>query len=268
MIPQSWILEKISKIMVFGHVRNDIEKYPYGQSRNIVWGTNDMGREFWVSGIALGGQTCVKIVLAERNALLRRGLRSVIDSDERFSVEGEAGDLSAAWDLLEKKHPDILLLSLDGLQTSFIVKVRRQLPNTKILLLAHPGATDLVLDGLRMGVSGCVFRSDTPEEITDALARVSRGESVICAPMRDALVNSLIHPDRNRGANEPYKELTERETQVVNCLVEGMCNKEIASHLGLTVRTVKAHVSKILQKMGVSDRTQIVVKVLRKTVNQ
>lgn len=212
---------------------------------------------------SLDKQCGVTVVVSERDVLYRRGLVSLINSVGPFAVVGEASDPSETWDLLADHHPDVLLLSFDGRQASFVEQVRHMYPQVKIMLLTRRSEAGAVLTAARMGVSGCVLRTSTPEEIADTLRRVSNGESAICSEMRDTLLELLIAGKSAPVVDDLQKTLSVREWDVVKCLTEGMSNKEIALKLGLAERTVKAYVSNILRKMGVSDRTQIVIKVLK-----
>jgi DNA-binding NarL/FixJ family response regulator len=207
----------------------------------------------------------IRVVLVEDQLLVRRGIRTLLDLVPDIEVVAEAADGAAAPDVSESARPDVLLLDLrlpgrDGIAVLEELRRRGALPPTIILTTFDD--EQAVLDSIRAGARGFLLKDVSLERLAEGIRAVARGESVI----QPALTERLLEVARNSGwrfpSLDPPDPLTEREVEVLRLVTGGYSNREIADALGLAEGTVKNHLSTILSKLGVRDRTRAVLKAL------
>lgn len=201
------------------------------------------------------------LVIFDRDACVRRGLLSSFAGNGRFRAVGEAGDPRSLLEAAERLKPDIVLMPLQEIEgaagASLVSRLRQR--GAAILLTGIFCTPAAILAGVRLGAQGYFCRSQGVDDLHRACLAISAGQTpVIAAPSTDQTKTGRL-----RGGRREERALTPREEEVLAQLIEGLSNKEIAAELGVTLRTVKAHVSSILQKLGVADRTQAVVAALR-----
>jgi DNA-binding NarL/FixJ family response regulator len=211
----------------------------------------------------------IRVVLADDQDLVRVGLRIILESEDGIDVVGEARDGREAVELVTALAPDVVCMDvqmpgLDGLAAT------RELVaagvRTGILVLTTFDRDDYLFEALEAGASGFVLKNSTPEDLVAAVQIVARGDALLSPDVTRRVIERFAA----RGPNEPHAapsitpapqlaELTEREREVLELLAAGRSNAEIATTLYLGEATVKTHVSKILQKLGLRDRIQAVV---------
>lgn len=200
---------------------------------------------------------CVSVVICDRQPLFRLGLRLVIEQISDFRVIGEAGDVDELLGILAHVVPEILILDmtiarLESFQLLRQIKARH--PTVKMVLNVPKIFNPIELAGaIQAGVSACLFRDSPPNLVRMALQSVMSGKPWIQREFAEHIIhvlNSLPISD------EPIRSLTEKERQVLILMSKGMSNKEIAKQLGLSLQTVKTHVSRILQKLKVHSRAE------------
>ncbi len=201
----------------------------------------------------------INIVIADDHAMVREGLRQILELDGTIKVVGEANDGYECLNIVNKTNPDVILMdinmpNLDGLQVLKIM--RQQKMNNKVIMLTIHNDVDYLIKALDVQCNGYVLKDSDSDTLKNAIIAVNNGETFIEPDMTAQLNASLAKRDVMK---EKLNELTKREIEVLKLIAKGMLNKEIASYLQISERTVKNHVSNIFKKISVSDRTQAAV---------
>jgi DNA-binding NarL/FixJ family response regulator len=204
------------------------------------------------------------VLVADDQALVRVGLRKILDVEPELEVVGEAGDGDEAVAEALRLRPDVVLMDirmpvLDGIEaTRRIVGAQ---PETRVLVLTTFGLDAYVFDALRAGASGFMLKDAPPEEIAAAVRIVARGEALLAPAVTRAVIEEFARrPDvAPRTPPAAVAELTPREREVLDLLTRGLSNPEICGRLVISEATAKTHVARILQKLGVRDRVQAVI---------
>lgn len=195
-------------------------------------------------------------MVVDDHEMVRLGLVSFLETEEDLVVVGEASDGAEAVALASEVRPDVILMDLamngmDGITATKEILVR--CPETKIIVLTSYMDDEMVYPALDAGAISYLLKTARAQEIADAVRAAMRGEAVVDAKVLGKLVQ------RNRTARLPHEDLTEREMEVLQLIAAGKTNQEIAERLYIGLKTVKTHVSNILAKLDVSDRTQAAV---------
>ncbi|MEP7762604.1 response regulator transcription factor [Sanguibacter sp. 25GB23B1] len=216
------------------------------------------------------------VLLVDDQALLRMGLRLVIESETDLEVVGEASDGAVAVEQVAALHPDVVLMDIRMPGTDGIEATRRVVaehPATRVLVLTTFDVDEAAFAALRAGASGFLLKNSRPEELVEAIRTVASGSSVV-APRIVRRMLDLFAPHLPDGAatdgaatdadgpdvlDPLLRTLTPRELDVLRCVAEGLSNAEIAERLVLSSTTVKTHVGNMLAKLGVRDRVQAVI---------
>ena len=205
----------------------------------------------------------IRVFIADDQLLIRQGLRSLLEMDREIEIAGEAGDGEEAIRAIPQSKSDVVLLDIRMPKKSGIDVLRAlgdALPPT--LVLTTFDDADVVLDAIRSGARGFLLKDVSFEQLGGAIRAIAAGETVFQPAMTQRLIASLGRL-RNQFDSLPTPDpLTEREVEVVRLMAGGYSNREIAHALGAAEGTVKNHVSNILSKFGVRDRTRAVLKAL------
>jgi two-component system, NarL family, response regulator LiaR len=197
----------------------------------------------------------IRVLIADDHAVVRQGLRTFLDLQEEIDVVGEAADGEEALAAIEELAPDVVLMDLvmprlDGIEA--IRRIRERTPATRVIVLTSFLDDDKVFPAVRAGAAGYLLKDVQPQELVRAIRTVRDGQALLHPAVAARLMEEIADDSRRR---EP-DPLTPREREVLALLARGLSNKAIARECGVSEKTVKTHVSNILGKLGVNDRTQ------------
>jgi DNA-binding NarL/FixJ family response regulator len=209
----------------------------------------------------------ISVLLADDQPLLRRGFRMILEAEEGLAVVGEAGDGAEAIDLARRCQPDVVLMDIRMPGTDGIEATRRITavePDVRVLVLTTFDVDEYAFGALRAGASGFLLKDVRPAELVAAVRTVAAGDAVVSPRVTRRLLEEYaqVLPVAGDPGESPYPELaalTEREREVLATVAQGLSNTEIAAALHVSETTVKSHVGRILAKLGLRDRVQIVV---------
>jgi DNA-binding NarL/FixJ family response regulator len=210
---------------------------------------------------------CVRVVVADDHQVVRTGFAALLDTQPDFTVLGTASDGAEAVRISQQLRPDVVLMDVrmpgtDGIEATRQLTGRADSP--RVIILTTFDLDEYVYDALRAGASGFLLKDVTAERLFDAVRVVAAGEALLAPAITRRLISEFarLRPKATGQLDVPaagLRELTPRETEVLRLLAEGLSNPEIANRLVVTEETVKTHVSRVLHKLGLRDRTQAVV---------
>jgi two-component system, NarL family, response regulator LiaR len=204
----------------------------------------------------------IRVLVVDDHAVVREGLRTYLSLQDGIEVVGEAADGQAAVMTAEALKPDVVLMDLvmprlDGVGA--MRELRRLLPSARVIVLTSFTEDDRILPAVQAGAAGYLLKTAQPSEVARAVRAAHAGEAVLDPGVAARLVEAIANP---AGAPAPEK-LTPREREVLVLIGRGYANKRIALELGLSEKTIKTHVSHVLSKLGVTDRTAAAVYAVR-----
>ena len=207
----------------------------------------------------------VRVMIADDQALVRTGLRMILEVEADLEVVGEAADGNQAVLVASDTHPDVVLMDvrmpgMDGLEaTRRLLAGGDQDPH--VIILTTFDLDNYVYEALRAGASGFVLKDMPPEQLVAAIHTVARGESLLSPVITRRLIEAFVQrpPDGARAPPPGLQQLTPREADILRLIARGLSNAEIAAAAFVSEPTVKTHVARILMKLGLRDRVQVVV---------
>ena len=207
----------------------------------------------------------IEVCLVDDQTLVRQGIRSLLELSDSIRVVAEAGDGMQAVETIPRVKPDVVLLDMrmpgmSGLDVLNALASTNQLPPTIILTTFDDD--QLVLAGLKAGARGYLLKDVSLDQLVDAVKTVAAGGSLVAPVVTQRLLSGLERMQNEFVSLDRPDPLTDRETEILRLMAGGYSNKEIANSLGVAEGTVKNHVSNILSKLGVRDRTRAVLKAL------
>ena len=209
----------------------------------------------------------IRVLIVDDHALVREGIRALLSRADDMTVVGEAGGGRDAIALARSLTPDVILMDiampdLGGLEAT--VEIRKDCPDARIIVLTQYGDREYVHRFLRAGVAGYVLKKAAGADLVSAIRSVYRGGLVLDPEVaRDAVTGDSAPPAAIAGEAEPYERLTDREKQVLKLVAEGRSNKEVASLLGISVKTAMSHREHVMDKLDVHSRTDLIKFALR-----
>ncbi|MEO3839742.1 response regulator transcription factor [Streptomyces sp. B22F1] len=203
--------------------------------------------------------TPTRILLADDHALVRRGVRLILDSEPDLTVVAEAGDGAQAIDQARTEHPDLAILDiamprLTGLQAAR--ELSRTQPDLRILILTMYDNEQYFFEALKAGASGYVLKSVADRDLVEACRAAMRGEPFLYPGAVNALIRNYLDHARQTG-DIPGKAITDREEEILKLVAEGHTSQQIADMLVISVKTVERHRANLLQKLGLKDRLEL-----------
>lgn len=202
----------------------------------------------------------ISILIVDDHALVRQGVRAFLETQPDLLVVGEADSGAAAAEFATAHAPDVVLMDLimpgmDGVEATR--QVKRLSPRSQIIVLTSYHEDEHIFPALRAGALSYLLKDVNPQELADAVRKAARGEAVMHSRVAARVIQEL-HGAAHDPTN-PFTDLSEREIEVLRLIADGMSNADIAERLVISEKTVKSHVSNILSKLHVVDRTQAAV---------
>ena len=210
--------------------------------------------------------TKVRILIADDHAVFREGMRDLLNREKDFEVVGEAGDGEEAARLGKELKPDVVIMDivmpkLNGIEATKLIK--QVSPSSAILILTAYSDIHYILGLLEAGACGYLLKSARGSEVVGAVRTVSYGESVLDSLVTQKLLQRVVSSERGNSEARSAGQLTARETEILKLAARGMSNKDVADTLFLSLRTVKAHLTNIFNKLGCGSRIDAIIKGLR-----
>lgn len=198
----------------------------------------------------------IRVLITDDHEIVREGMRLILETADDIEVVGEASDGAEALRLAGKKQPDVILMDLrmpgmDGLTA--IRHLQQEHPDVAIVILTTYNKDDLMLRGLQAGAKGFLLKDTSRTALLDTIAAAARGDSLLDAGVMSRLLAHIGTTDKHASPPEDTP-LTERELEVLQAVARGETNKGVALQLGITERTVKAHLTSVYNKLGVDSR--------------
>ncbi|MBT2289334.1 response regulator transcription factor [Paenibacillus albidus] len=210
----------------------------------------------------------MKVVIADDHAIVRSGFSMILNFQDDIEVIGAAADGIEAYAMVAKHRPDILImdLSMPPGESGLIAtgKIKEDYPDTKILILTMHDDEEYLFHVLKNGASGYVLKSAPDEELLLAIRTIYQGGTYIHPKMATSLVREFFKKDKTVHTEDPFELLSKRELEILPLIAKGYGNKEIAEKLFISVKTVEAHKSKIMEKLNLASRPELVEYALRK----
>jgi NarL family two-component system response regulator LiaR len=202
----------------------------------------------------------ISVVIADDHPFVRHGLRTYLETLDDMEVSGEATNGAEAVELVERLRPDVVLMDLvmpelDGVDA--IRRIHESVPQTKVIALTSFDDDEKVFPAIKAGAAGYLLKDVRPADLAEAIRKASRGEALLAPSVTARLMQEVV------GGPPPSAALTRRELEVLRLIARGMSNKLIARELVVSEKTVKTHVSNILAKLHLADRTQAALYAVR-----
>ena len=214
----------------------------------------------------------VRVLIADDQALVRTGLRLILESEDDIDVVGEADNGREAIDLAARLRPHVILMDIRMPKLDGIEATRRLLSGasdgSRVLMLTTFDLDEYVYEALRAGASGFLLKDVPAEQLASGVRLVAQGEALLAPTVTRRLIHEFAQRSRPTQSDAALDELTPRELEVLKLVARGRSNAEIAHDLVVSATTVKTHVARLLMKLGVRDRVQLVVLAYETTLVQ
>ena len=210
----------------------------------------------------------ISVILADDHAMVREGLKYLLEINGEVKVIGQANDGIECLQLLETMSPDVLLLDINmpNMNGMDVLRKIKALPRKqKVLIVTSHREIEYLIEAAEIGMNGYVLKDSKPEVLTTAIFTIYNGENYI-QPSMKMLLDKTIEKNNKKEKVGNHMVLTKRELDVLKLLTEGLYNKEIADRLEISEKTVKNHVSRLFKKINVSDRTQAAVYAIKNNI--
>ena len=201
----------------------------------------------------------ISVLVADDHGVVREGLRRLVEAEHDLKISGEASDGREVLEQVEKHQPDVVVLDitmprLGGFET--LERLRAKHPEVKVILLSVHGDPPFIQSAISLGADGYVLKNGRAQEIISAIRAVTKGGSYFSPVVAREIVEQLRTP--RAKSDEPFSLLSSREREVLHLIAEGLAAKEIAVQLGISTKTVEAHRTSLMRKLGVRKATELV----------
>ncbi len=214
----------------------------------------------------------IRVLLADDDDLMRAGLAELLSSGPGIEIVGQAATGREAVERTRQLHPDVVLMDvrmpdLDGIEATRVLTDTQ--PSAKVLILTTFERDDYIFGALRAGASGFLLKRTRPEELIAAVHTIARGDSLLSPSVTRRVVERMAHqPTPDLSDDTRLAKLTPREREVLELIARGLSNREIASELTVEESTIRSHVKRILMKLHLRDRVQLVIYAYETGVNR
>lgn len=217
-----------------------------------------------------GSEAQIRVLVVDDHAIMRDGIRALINEQDDMHVIGEAEDGRAAVELAGRMHPDVVLMDiamplLNGLEATR--QIKRDHPEIQVLVLTMYDHEEYVRQVLATGASGYILKRAAATDLVTAIRAVARGDAVLSPAVTRLVINEYLRADTVQSDDENEK-LTPREREVLQLIAEGHTSREIARLLDLSIKTVQAHRTSLMQKLDIHDRGELIKYAIQKKIIQ
>lgn len=201
----------------------------------------------------------IRVLLADDHVLVRTGIRMVLETIEGVEVVAEAANGTQALEMVEALRPDAALVDIsmpgiNGIEAA--ARIRARFPHTRVLILSMHADREYVAQALRSGASGYLLKDATPSELELAVRSVVRGETYLSPRVSSLVVEEFLRVEPT--SRSPLDALTPRQREILQLIAEGRTTKQIAAHLGVSVKTVETHRAQLMERLGIRDLAGLV----------
>jgi DNA-binding NarL/FixJ family response regulator len=218
----------------------------------------------YLCSVSAGRHVVIRVLLVDDQALVRAGFSALLDAREDIEVVGQAEDGQRAIELARELHPDIVLMDvrmpgLDGLEATRRIAADPGLAEVRVVMLTTFELDEYLFEALRVGASGFLLKDIDPTDLVAAIRIVAAGDSLISPSMTRRLIEEFAARSKNPRSTADLDRLTDREREVLAEVAAGLTNEQIAQRLFISPATARTHIGRMISKLGVRDRTQLVV---------
>lgn len=211
----------------------------------------------------------IRILLADDHAVVRDGLRALLDRQPDFEVVATASDGRECLDLAEKHSPDVVMMDVAMPKMNGIEATRRILaanPAIAVVILSMHHDESYVLQSLKAGAKGYLLKDSPREDVLEAIRSAAQGRAFLSRKVRKMLQEDYVEQLQSKGLDDSYELLTDREREILQLLAEGRANKEVASILNISPTTVETHRGHILRKLSLHGTADLILYAVRKRI--
>ncbi len=213
--------------------------------------------------------TKIKILLADDHTIVRKGIRSLLDEEAGMEVVGEAEDGRETIEKVERLSPDIVLMDstmpiLNGLEATR--QISKRFPQVKVLVLTMHTNEEYIFQFLQAGAAGYLVKQAAPKELVSAIEAVHRGDYFLSPAISKTVIEEYVRQVKTTDKDDPYEQLTDREREVLQLIVEGFSNREIAERLHISLKTAGVHRINLMHKLNIHNLTELTKYAIRKGI--